>query len=100
MGEYVDYRGESCKVGTCENLYYVTFESMGEIALSGLAMTGNAEPHEYLNEAYGWRYRFPFPDEDNDGVFKYKQAFARYWPVPVPDSFRRSDRSLVILWQR
>jgi hypothetical protein len=88
MGEYVDYLGESYKVGTCENLYYVTFQSMGEIALSALRLTGNAQPHEYMNEQYGWRYRFPFPDEDNDGLFKNENGFSRYWPVPVPATFR------------
>ena len=88
MGEYVDYLGEPYKVGTCENLYYVTFESMGKIILSALRLTGNDNPSEYLKEEYGWRYRFPFPDEDNDGLFKYEGAFGRVWPVPVPSGWR------------
>jgi hypothetical protein len=56
MGEYVkNIQGEEVKIGTCENLYYCRY--------SDKEMLLNAD--EYFDEKNGFRYRFPFPDEDN-----------------------------------
>jgi hypothetical protein len=65
MGEYILLDGETCKLGTCESLYYVRYSDLarwvaeGRTERAGLA---NAEPADYLKGAY--RFRFPFPDED------------------------------------
>lgn len=67
MGEYVNHAQlGDIKLGTCEDLYYTRFEQLQEnIALSLLlCKPGNLKPEEYLNPEKGFRYRFPFPDED------------------------------------
>ena len=61
MGEYVNLNGESIKLGTCENLYYVTYDEMVDIAGRAKKQNGNLDPKEYLKESNGFRYRFPFP---------------------------------------
>jgi hypothetical protein len=65
MGENITHRGESLKLGTCEDLYYVTFEQLKAIAPQASQRPGNLPPAEYLNPAHGFRYRFPFPQEDS-----------------------------------
>lgn len=65
MGEYIEFDGESLKLGTCEDLLYVTYDKLATIVESRSAkrLGGNLEPREYLKESYGFRYRFPFPPE-------------------------------------
>jgi hypothetical protein len=66
MGEYIRVGGEIVKLGTCEDLYYTTFEELRLAVLGGACERepGDLAPAEYLNPANGFRYRFPFPDED------------------------------------
>ena len=64
MGEYIEIDGKAFKLGTCENLYYVTFQRLVEMVGNAKKLEGNARPCEYLTT--GWRYRFPFPDENGD----------------------------------
>lgn len=52
MGEYATYRGESIKIGTCENMYYLRADQRHLI--SGYRFELDVE-----------RFRFPFPDEDH-----------------------------------
>jgi hypothetical protein len=72
MGEYVNYGGTSIKLGTCEDLYYVRHEQLERIIGRCAFQAGNLQPRQYLNPAHGWRYRFPFPQEDGiePGTFK------------------------------
>jgi hypothetical protein len=65
MGEHVKHHGQTLKLGTCEDLYYVTFEQACQVCFGADQAPGNLPPLEYLNPTHGWRYRFPFPDEDN-----------------------------------
>jgi hypothetical protein len=69
MGEYIQLSGERYprKVGTCENLYYVRHAQLAEWVAQGIAIRhpGNLEPAAYLDPANGFRFRFPFPDEDS-----------------------------------
>jgi hypothetical protein len=73
MGEYIEYKGQSIKLGTCEDLYYTRLDQLKE--LSGVLKTlgGNLSIDEYLNPKNGFRYRFPFPDEDNIGIGDFKE---------------------------
>lgn len=93
MGEYILVNGQSVKLGTCEDLYYVTFQTlqnllnMGALAQDG---QGNDRPSAYLSEKYGWRYRFPFPDEDNIDV-GYHSDFDRGVVVPNFDRFHHDE---------
>lgn len=65
MGEYVHYMGHSVKIGTCENLYYTTYNDYLKAYKSGFLSQEkeNSAPEEYLKPQNGFRYRFPFPDE-------------------------------------
>jgi hypothetical protein len=86
MGEYVRYEGDSAKIGTCEDLYYVTYDDLVTMIERGATKAnGNLPPHEYLNGAF--RFRFPFPDEDAMGVGRWDaEQFSRGLMVPVPKS--------------
>jgi len=63
MGEYIKLaNGEDIKIGTCENLYYVTYQQLKNYITRGAKkLEGNLEPRDYLKEENGFRYRFPFP---------------------------------------
>ena len=65
MGEHVSHNGESVKIGTCEELFYLRFDQAEGFLRQCERQPGNLPPMEYLNPAHGWKYRFPFPDEDN-----------------------------------
>lgn len=54
MGEYAKRKsdGEQVKIGTCEDMYYLRFEDKHLV-----------EPCE--GSSFGYRFRLPFPDEDN-----------------------------------
>jgi hypothetical protein len=67
MGEYIKHAqlGE-IKLGTCENLYYTSCRKYEESYNLGLfsGLEGSGSPDDYFNPKHGFRYRFPFPDED------------------------------------
>ena len=83
MGEHVKLRGETVKLGTCEDLYYTRFEQLKAMVSECQEMPGNMPPEEYLNPAHGWRYRFPFPDEDDVGIGEY-QDYDKAVTISVP----------------
>ena len=60
MGEYLG----DIKLGTCESLYYTTFSQLASCNLPGKG--------EYLDPRNGYRYRFPFPDEDGTPIGTYQ----------------------------
>jgi hypothetical protein len=100
MGEYVNHSKLGyIKLGTCEDLYYTTFQQLQEnIALSLLSsQPGNLEPEEYLNPEKGFRYRFPFPDEDGTEIGDYhKFEFNRGVEI-ILDYFIEFDHEKVCL---
>ena len=66
MGEYIRWKGERVKLGVCEDLFYVRRDDVRLMVEGGAEhVPGNAKPGEYLDASLGWRYRFPFPDEDD-----------------------------------
>jgi hypothetical protein len=66
MGEYVKYKGTSIKLGTCEDLYYANYPKYIKALKAGLLVKeiGNDKPENYAKPCNGYRFRFPFPDED------------------------------------
>jgi len=91
MGEYIRLAsGEQIKLGTCEDLYYARFEQVQIAAHSAEKLDGNDNPSAYLEEKYGWRYRFPFPDEDEIPIGHFDK-FDRGYIVPVPYKFYNED---------
>jgi hypothetical protein len=77
MGEYAKYKGESIKIGTCENMYYLRADQRAKI-------TG----YDFASCLGEIRFRFPFPDEDNiePGAFEdYDRGFRipGGWTIPA-----------------
>jgi hypothetical protein len=52
MGEHATFQGQTIKIGTCENLYYLRHDQRHLI-----------ERYDFSPDDF--RYRFPFPDEDH-----------------------------------
>lgn len=64
MGEYIKHRGETVKIGTCEDLYYTTAQQFKAAYQAGkLERTEHGENPEIYFKENTFRFRFPFPDE-------------------------------------
>ena len=74
MGEYLKVNGKEIKLGTCESMYYVRLQQLQEIEALGIAeqVAGNENVSDYLDPANGYRYRFPFPEEDHTPAGDYE----------------------------
>ena len=70
MGEYL----HNVKLGTCESLYYTTYDQLKNWQVSG--------KDEFLKLDSGYRFRFPFPDEKNK-IGDYDD-YNRGWPIIIP----------------
>lgn len=83
MGEYITtVQDGQLKIGTCEDLYYVTYQSLIAYVDEGAKKApGNLEPREYLKAEHGFRYRFPFPDESEQDRFHNP---TRGWKFSLP----------------
>lgn len=92
MGEYIMLAsGEHVKIGTCEDLFYISLPRLRrEVEAGATECIGNLPPVDYLDPAGGWRYRFPWPDEDGTGA-----DYMRAMVVPTPPAWfpeREHDR--------
>ena len=77
MGEYIRFGGDTIKLGTCQDLFYTSFDAVRRMVAGGAAQVpGNHEPAQYLNERSQWRYRFPWPDEPNGIGANYERVMA------------------------
>lgn len=87
MGEFIKFRGESWKIGTCEDLYYARYsEFKVNAALYSNAGDGNVS--DFLKPDT-YRFRFPFPDEDEKfrmGV-AYCDPYDRGYLLKVPREY-------------
>lgn len=88
MGEYICLDGATIKIGVCENLW-IRYSDLAEWVATGRAqrVPGNAEPVAYLQG--GYRFRFPFPDEDGpeaDRLATYDHNTERGILLPWPES--------------
>jgi hypothetical protein len=88
MSEVVKYQGKRTTIGTCENIYYVDYKKYLCALNAGYLSfaEGNLKPREYLNPEYGFRFRFPFPDEDKLPFAVINDHFERGEPVTVDQS--------------
>jgi hypothetical protein len=60
MGEYAKYNGESIKIGTCEDMYYLRYDQLGLVKPE----SGNVDIRD-SDIVKQLRFRFPFPQEDD-----------------------------------
>ena len=104
MSEIIKHKGFEVKIGTCENLYYTTFQEFAKRYQAGefTKLSGNDEPLNYMAGAY--RFRFPFPDEDHVKLFGSYNDYDRGVVFTIPKSegieighgkfFRRTDEQV------
>lgn len=73
MGEYIEYKREIVKLGTCESLYYSTYQQFISALRDGqlFHLANNDYPSNYARPDSGYRFRFPFPDEKGIPIGKY-----------------------------
>lgn len=105
MGEFIQIDGDEFKIGTLEDLYYVTYAELRALVESGRArrVGGNLDPSEYLNPARGFRYRFPFPGEEGTTPDeKWRYGHDRGVNVPAPaelfDGITHDGLALAVNW--
>ena len=70
------------KLGTCQDLYYITYDQLEKELPNMTQRPGNLAPKDYLNPRYGFRYRFPFPDEA--GLTETHEDFERGFQISIP----------------
>lgn len=87
MGEYIKYRNREVKIGTCENLYYVSYQKYIEALSAGLLakLDGNSYPKTYTDLSQEFRFRFPFPDEDKLKFGDIIEPYNRGIPITIDD---------------
>ncbi len=65
MGEHIRYKGKAIQIGTLGNLYYATYQKYSDALKAGqLTRSYDGPPESYMEPNSGFRFRFPFPDED------------------------------------
>jgi hypothetical protein len=74
MGEYAQFHGETVKIGTCADMYYLRFDDRHLVK----ALDGNVDP---VAQAHDLRFRLPFPDEDGIGPGGNYNPYNRSLPL-------------------
>lgn len=92
MGEYINHsgydrkkeKGGNVKVGTCSDCYYATFQDFKTEHEAGRleGVPGSDTPERFLTENSGYRWRFPFPWEDDCQIFDY-DVYNPFFQVPI-----------------
>jgi len=59
MGEYSTHNGQSIKIGTCEDMYYLRYDQRHLVKAERGSVDVNNKTH-----VGSLRFRFPFPEED------------------------------------
>ncbi len=82
MGEYLKFRGQDIKLGTCESLYYISLPQVDKYKseIHGIS--------QYLKPGI-FRFRFPFPDEKHlmPGEDGPDHNFDRGFLMSIPKSY-------------
>lgn len=73
MGEYATHNGESIKIGTCENMYYLRADQAHLVKKE----SGSVDP---MDTTAGLRFRFPWPDEDKKEPGDF-EPYSRSYPL-------------------
>jgi len=76
MGQY--YKGK--KIGTCENMYYMTLREAQTLAGMGVQDDDQIPFSDYLKDGVT-RFRFPFPNEEGKDLLSLKHDTSFILPV-------------------
>lgn len=68
MGEYATFQGQSIKIGTCENMYYLRADQRAAVRPEAHSV----DPVKYADQL---RFRFPWPDEDDKAPGDFDDPF-------------------------
>jgi hypothetical protein len=74
MGEYISINSSQVKIGVCESLDYARLDQLISLFNSLSDPQEIAAIREYLNPNNGFRYRFPFPHEDNIAIGQFDRT--------------------------
>lgn len=98
MGEYIFIGGAHTKLGTCEDLFYTTYDRLAEVVALGSTQrsTGNAEPADYLAGAY--RFRFAWPDEIEIPIGCYDPPARALSVSAPPDLDLIGEHEQIAIW--
>lgn len=77
MGEMIGSKENRIKLGTCEDLYYTTFQDLNNSSYK------KSETEVYLKNDSGCRFRFPFPDESEVEIGEYED-YSRGFLITIP----------------
>jgi hypothetical protein len=84
VGEYAKFSGESVKIGTCEEMYY--------LRLNQRRLVEHEDGNVNVNgpEVYELRFRFPWPDEDTvePGGFEHYERAVDVGDYQPPEGVR------------
>lgn len=84
MGEFAKYKGQSIKIGTRENLYYLRPDQIALVE----PIDGNTNPFDFQSGQD--RFRFPFPDEDHRDPGDFEPFRTIDVPTRPPAEIRHS----------
>lgn len=80
MGEFATIDGNRVKIGTCESMYYATFDAYASAYLAGRVSQTDVPLKMACSGVV--RFRFPFPDEDGAAIGSHDD-FDRGYTFPV-----------------
>lgn len=103
MGEYLKYKNREIKIGTCESLYYASYQKFIDALNAGYlkGLDGMTDPSVYVKPDAGFLFRFPFPDEDKfpigdiDGhhhrrglpvMINFNEIAVQHGNTPIPEA--------------
>lgn len=76
MGEHIKVDGQGFKLGTCEDLYYIRYDTLK--AWAEAERVADGVNHHYLKPGI-FRFRFPFPDEDELATLPPAEMEHGFW---------------------
>ena len=89
MGEYAKYNGQSVKIGTCEDMYYLRFDQRHLVEKEANSL-------DPVKDIDGLRFRFPFPDEDSIEPGNFEHYNKAIWlHLDAPDEIDHYSVQLV-----
>lgn len=88
MGEYIIHNENTVQIGFYEDPYFASYQALKREKANISRAPGCPSLDHYLDEKNGYRYRFPFPWEDDVEIgahmysdYGYAIEVHRFWPT-------------------